>query len=201
MDATDEELLMKARNAKNGADFIALYDHGDLIGHDDDHSRADQALCNHLAYWTRRDAERIERLFSASALGQREKWQKRADYRTRTIQEAIDGTTETYSGTMKADTSPYETNEKDERRKTEPAFRPSESFVPYPVLHPDALYGVAGSVVRLITNTSHWRAASPWLILATKLPDVTLLVSTHTSAPAASRSATRRAVDASSLGL
>jgi hypothetical protein len=45
---------------------------------------------------------------------------------------------------------PYERNEIDERRKTEPAFSSSESLVPYPVLHPDALYSVAGSVVQLI---------------------------------------------------
>jgi primase-polymerase (primpol)-like protein len=74
---------MKARNAKNGADFIALYDHGDLSAYDGDHSRADQALCNHLAYRTGRDAARIDQLFRSSAL-MREKWE-RADYRNWTI--------------------------------------------------------------------------------------------------------------------
>lgn len=50
-----------------------------------DHSSADAALCSHLAFWTGRNCERIEQLFSRSKLGKREKWQNRDDYRKRTI--------------------------------------------------------------------------------------------------------------------
>lgn len=48
-------------------------------------SEADAALCTVLSFWTDRDAGRVERLFSASALGQRRKWTERPDYRQRTI--------------------------------------------------------------------------------------------------------------------
>ena len=56
-----------------------------------DHSAADLALMNHLAYWTDNDPVAMERLFGMSALGQREKWLKRFDYRRRTIERALLG--------------------------------------------------------------------------------------------------------------
>lgn len=48
-----------------------------------DHSSADAALCQHLAFWTGRDCERIDRLFRRSAL-YRDKWE-RTDYRQDTV--------------------------------------------------------------------------------------------------------------------
>jgi putative DNA primase/helicase len=87
VDASDEELLNRARSASNGGEFSALYDRGEDVHGDD--SANDMALMNHLAFWVGRDFDRIERMFSASALGQREKWQKRGDYRERTINKAI----------------------------------------------------------------------------------------------------------------
>lgn len=94
----DAELLDKAKRAGNGsgAKFTALYDRGDLSYHDGNHSSADQALCNMLAFWTANDAVWMERLFSSSQLGQRDKWRDRADYRAATITEAIARTTKTY---------------------------------------------------------------------------------------------------------
>jgi primase-polymerase (primpol)-like protein len=77
----DTELLNKARNAKNGAAaFIALYDRGEI---GNDHSAADLALCNLLAFWCNGDAVRMDTLFRNSAL-MREKWNKKhnADGRT-----------------------------------------------------------------------------------------------------------------------
>lgn len=53
-----------------------------------DHSSADAALMNHLAFWTGCDAERMQRLFSRSALGARDKWRERDDYRHATISKA-----------------------------------------------------------------------------------------------------------------
>lgn len=47
-------------------------------------SEADAALCTILAFWTDKDAERVERLFFASGLT-RDKWVKRQDYRQRTV--------------------------------------------------------------------------------------------------------------------
>jgi hypothetical protein len=52
-----------------------------------DGSSADLALLCHLAFWTGRDAERMERIFGQSALV-REKWTSRADYRERSIRQA-----------------------------------------------------------------------------------------------------------------
>lgn len=86
----DWEILSKARNAMNGAAFIALYDQGDTSAYNNDTSAADCALCEMLAFWTGPDAARIERLFNNSALAAREKWQNREDYREMTITKALD---------------------------------------------------------------------------------------------------------------
>jgi putative DNA primase/helicase len=56
----DRELLDRARAAKNGATFERLWA-GDTSGYDGDDSRADLALCSMLAFWTGRDADRIDR--------------------------------------------------------------------------------------------------------------------------------------------
>lgn len=53
-----------------------------------DWSKADAALCSHLAFWTGGHAERMERLFNRSALT-RTKWTDREDYRYSTIIGAI----------------------------------------------------------------------------------------------------------------
>ena len=65
-----------------------------------DHSAADAALCQHLAFWTGKDCERIDRLFRRSALC-RDKWTERSDYRQRTILRAV-GLCKTVYGTKTA---------------------------------------------------------------------------------------------------
>lgn len=92
---SDEAVLERARSATNGQKFIGLHDHGDTSGYGGDDSAADAALMSILAFWTNCDAAQMERLFSLSALGQREKWKNRSDYRQRTIQFAIDNCRET----------------------------------------------------------------------------------------------------------
>ncbi len=52
-----------------------------------DHSAADAALMSHLAFWTGKDMPRMDRLFRRSAL-MRDKYERRADYRRDTIQNA-----------------------------------------------------------------------------------------------------------------
>ncbi len=84
---TDKELLQKMFAAKNGAAVRALWN-GDISAYGNDDSRADSALCAHLAFWTNNDPERIDRLFRSSCL-YREKWD-REDYRSRTISGAIE---------------------------------------------------------------------------------------------------------------
>ena len=96
VDLTDAELLELAMQAKDGAKFRALW-HGDISGYAS-HSEADLALCRLLAFWCGNDPARIERLFSQSALGQREKWRTRPDYRERTIQTALQSLHETHKG-------------------------------------------------------------------------------------------------------
>ena len=95
----DAEMLAMARRARNGAEFERLFS-GDISGHQDDHSGADLALCSLLAFWTGRDATRIDRLFRQSGL-MRAKWDSRrgeATYGQVTIEKAVAGTRETYRG-------------------------------------------------------------------------------------------------------
>jgi len=65
---------------------------GDLVAYEGDPSRADLALLGILARLFDNDAQKMEWAFSASKLGQREKWTQRKDYRDRTIAKAISGT-------------------------------------------------------------------------------------------------------------
>lgn len=94
----DEALVERAGAAKNGDRFMRLWC-GDMSMHGNDHSAADQALCNLLAFWTGRDAERMDRLFRRSGLF-RDKWDERRGDRTygqMTIECAIVDCTEVYS--------------------------------------------------------------------------------------------------------
>lgn len=72
-----------------------------------DHSSADAALCQHLAFWTGRDMARMARLFERSAL-YREKWATREDYRVRTLTRAIGLNTAVYGGKVKPVEAPPE---------------------------------------------------------------------------------------------
>lgn len=85
----DSFLVQQASKGRRGEWFRSLYEKGALARYGGDHSRADMALLGELAFWTNGNARQMERLFSASALGQREKWQARQDYRKRTIQAAL----------------------------------------------------------------------------------------------------------------
>lgn len=68
-----------------------------------DHSKADAALCQHLAFWTGKDCERMDRLFRRSALC-RDKWLDREAYRRSTILLAVSRCSEAYSS-KKPDTA------------------------------------------------------------------------------------------------
>jgi putative DNA primase/helicase len=85
---TDEMILEKARSFRTGPEFDALW-RGDLSGFNGDHSAADLALCNYLAFVVGPDPARIYSLFSESELGQRDKWTQRADYPRITINKAL----------------------------------------------------------------------------------------------------------------
>jgi hypothetical protein len=91
---SDSDLIERAMGAKNGAKFKRLWE-GDFSDRPSQ-SEADLALCCHLAFWTGRDAARIDGLFRQSALYRESKWGARQDYRERTINLAIQSTTDTY---------------------------------------------------------------------------------------------------------
>jgi hypothetical protein len=88
----DKRLLEKA---SRNQPFPALYYAGDTSGFASQ-SDADLYLCGALAFWTGKDAERMDRLFRASAL-YRDKWD-RAAYRDSTIEIAISRCRSTYTG-------------------------------------------------------------------------------------------------------
>lgn len=69
-----------------------------------DASRADAALCAHLAFWTGADCERMDRLFRASAL-YRSKWE-RDSYGRQTIVQAAGKCTDVYSAARSATPPP-----------------------------------------------------------------------------------------------
>jgi hypothetical protein len=94
----DEAVISTAQASKNGAKFTALWN-GDISGHNNNHSEADAALCSHLAYWTNRDAAKMDRLFRRSKLF-RPKWDEKRGaqkYGDKTIAVAIAGTARGYT--------------------------------------------------------------------------------------------------------
>ena len=86
---SDDEVIEKAKNARNGSKFLELYN-GDTSGHNNDDSSADFSLCLHLAFWTKKNPEQIDRIFRNSGLF-RKKWDdSNGYYGKRTIQKAIE---------------------------------------------------------------------------------------------------------------
>jgi hypothetical protein len=94
--ADDSELLARAMRSKSaaaafacGVSFEDLWAANAAVlgrfypdpGREYDHSRADMALAQHLAFWTGKNCERIERLMYQSAL-RREKWDRPDIYGT-----------------------------------------------------------------------------------------------------------------------
>lgn len=95
----DEQLLSKARNAKNGEKFARLW-RGSTSGYESQ-SEADMALCSLLAFWTGGDADRVDWLFRDSGL-MREKWDEvhfsdGSTYGEKTVERAVVGTSEFYN--------------------------------------------------------------------------------------------------------
>ena len=95
----DAELLKRMFGASNGAAIRALWE-GSTTAHDGNDSSADLALNNHLAYWTGKDAARMDRLFRSSSL-MRPKWDAPArhgeTYGQGTIRTAIADCRTTYN--------------------------------------------------------------------------------------------------------
>ena len=108
---SDDELIDKILSSTKGTAFNKLYN-GNISDYQDDHSKADMALCQILAFWTRNDKEQIDRIFRRSGL-MRKKWDTyRGDitYGEMTINEAIRRQTDTY--TPKSEKTTYVVEEK-----------------------------------------------------------------------------------------
>lgn len=82
---SDAELIERICAAQNGERFEALC-RGDMSAYGNDHSVADMAFIQFLAFWTK-DNQQVARIFFHSPLGQREK-ASRMDYVPRTIARA-----------------------------------------------------------------------------------------------------------------
>lgn len=103
---TDGEIIEKAMNAKNGAEFLSLW-RGDTSKYNGDESRADLALCNMLAFWSSGNADTIDRLFRQSGL-MRDKWDRatgQSTYGGITVDTALRNCNEYYNPTHRADTA------------------------------------------------------------------------------------------------
>lgn len=141
-DTTAEQfdLVTKMFQSKNGNSIRRLWD-GDTSDYGGDDSAADQALCNHLAFWTGKNAIEMDNLFRSSKL-YRPKWDEMHGgntYGQMTIQKAIDGCTEVYKGAekkktkKKTDISDYGT--------IEPV---KTDFLCYPYIPKGKLGGISG---------------------------------------------------------
>ena len=98
---TDTELIDKARQAKNGIYFQALYE-GNWQGAYTSQSEADLAFAHMLAFWTQRNFDQMDRIFRSSGL-MRKKWDRKQSgttYGAITLDKAISGCGEVYQRTM-----------------------------------------------------------------------------------------------------
>lgn len=124
VDLSDIELIEKARKAKNGARFSALWN-GDTGGFSS-HSEADLALCSYLAFWCGpNSSERIDALFRQSGLF-RSKW-NREYYRTKTIRKSLEGRSEFYEPRRRASTNGPHAANGNGHNKDKPPATPSSS--------------------------------------------------------------------------
>lgn len=94
----DRDVIERAERSKTGAEFQALMV-GDTSAYGGDHSAADQAICNRLAFWTGCDADQMDRIFRTSGL-MRDKWDRMTGgqtYGARTISKAIEDCGDVYN--------------------------------------------------------------------------------------------------------
>jgi NrS-1 polymerase HBD domain len=164
LDLDDATLLANARAARNGAQFSALW-RGEVSAYGGDDSAADLALANLLAFWTGRDAGRMDRLFRQSGL-MRPKWDSRrgeSTYGQPTIDRAMADCANVYepvhaieldddpsplpeATTLAQPTGPSPSSSTFSRDPTPSPTPPGN----WPTLHPDAYVGLLGDLVHAI---------------------------------------------------
>jgi len=104
MELSDRELIEQAHQGAKGQEFTKLW-RGDWSGYHSQ-SEADAALLFRLAFWTGKDAARMDRLFRQSGLmrAKFDRPQSGSSWGALEIQKAIGKTTETYRGRRPART-------------------------------------------------------------------------------------------------
>ncbi|MBI5603124.1 MAG: hypothetical protein HY879_07195 [Deltaproteobacteria bacterium] len=140
---SDEEILSKGRQARNGSKFKELYA-GNISGYPSQ-SEADLAFVNLVAFYSQ-DHNTLDRLFRSSGL-MRDKWDRSAGqgktYGQVTVEKALSGVRETYQG-------PEIKVEYDEPPKPEPEPLPTPSRgLEFPS---EIMGGVAGSFARIYSS-------------------------------------------------
>lgn len=159
-------VISKAASAKNGSEFTALMN-GDTTAYKGDESAADLALCNKLAFWTKKDAFLMDYIFRKSRLF-RDKWDRPtggSTYGAITIQHAIDGTEKVYCGNI-TPTPP--------KAATEPPSAPLMDIISATDLQKAVLPPVIYLVNRILAVGTTILAAAPkmgksWLALSLAL--------------------------------
>lgn len=73
LDLTEEEIIQTALQSSQGGNFYRYYYDGDLSQNNNNHSEADLAFCNMLAFWCNCDKQKMDRIFRNSGL-MRDKW-------------------------------------------------------------------------------------------------------------------------------
>jgi hypothetical protein len=141
--ASDDELVTRARQAQNGSKFERLWN-GEWEGDYPSQSEADLALCCLLAFWTAKDRSRIDALFRRSGM-MRKKW-LRDDYREETMAKAIAITGDTRDGsqtlTLYASAACSGSAPAAPQVLVDPQW-PRQ-------LRPEAFHGIAGELVEII---------------------------------------------------
>jgi len=92
------DLLEKAFNSKEGSKIKDLYN-GQFQSYFESQNEADQSLCCYLAFWFDKDFNDIDNKFKESAL-YRTKWDRK-DYKTKTIDWAINHCNKSYQEMMR----------------------------------------------------------------------------------------------------
>lgn len=91
-DLSNDEIISRILASSQAQDFKKLYA-GNITDYES-HSNADLALCNILAFWTNRNAQKIDSIFRQSKL-YRSKWDSKrgaTTYGEMTVKKAIEGT-------------------------------------------------------------------------------------------------------------
>ncbi|MFB1082488.1 phage/plasmid primase, P4 family [Jeotgalibacillus sp. JSM ZJ347] len=98
-----EDILQVMIRSERGTEIQQLLN-GDTSAYYGDHSSADLALCNHLAFYTQKDTHMMDQIFRSSGL-YRAKWDSKrsSDGRTygqMTIEKAVQGVSSVYGGNL-----------------------------------------------------------------------------------------------------